>query len=312
MGAPAFIAGDWGTSHLRLALCDSQGEALVEAEGPGAAAINGAFPETFEQLTRGWRHVHGDLPAVLSGMVGSSFGWIKAPYVACPAGSAEIVTSLTPIPAHGVLIAPGLSCVNPCAVPDLLRGEEAQTLGAMRLEPRLQSGRHVLCLPGTHTKWVVLDDGRVRSFLTAPTGELYSILRRHSVLLQAGAIESPTLPFAQAVRHAQRQAGADVLHLLFECRSRQLLGDVSPIDASAYLSGLLIARDIAGALGFYGHFLRPDTPLVLVGAAHLTHLYAAALRMREVESISLDGRAAARLGAAEIYSLWSQKEPSRV
>jgi 2-dehydro-3-deoxygalactonokinase len=52
------------------------------------------------------------------------------------------------------------------------------------LEDRLRQGRWLLCLPGTHTKWVVVEDGLVREFFTAPTGELFALLRDRSVLVR--------------------------------------------------------------------------------------------------------------------------------
>jgi len=308
MAAAAFISGDWGTTHLRLVLCDSQGAALEIAEGPGAAAVSGAFADTFLALTALWRRQHGELPAVLCGMVGSSFGWIKVPYVHCPARGEDIARALARVDKHDAVIAPGLLCKNRFGAPDVLRGEETQILGAIRAEPRLRHGRHLICLPGTHTKWVVLEDSIVRDFLTAPTGELYAIIRQHSVLI--GATETSRAQgsaFARAVRHCMRQSCVDVLHLLFECRSRQLLGDLSPMDASDYLSGLLIARDVAGAMNLYGHMVSPDFPVTLIGTESLTSLYATALRMLDIESFVLDGAAASRLGCAQLLSFLQGK-----
>jgi 2-dehydro-3-deoxygalactonokinase len=313
MASPAFIAGDWGTSHLRLALCDRDGRMLAEAAGPGAAAVKGAFAESFIALTTGWRQQYGETPAILAGMVGSRLGWLEAPYVACPAAGKQIVAALQRVVEHDVVIVPGLSCRNRCGAPDVLRGEETQIFGALQAAPRLQRGRHLLCLPGTHTKWVVVEDGVVREFMSAPTGEIYSLLRLHSVLVNTAEIcETVSAAFIEAAHHCIRQANVDSLHLLFECRSRQLLGDLPPSQASAYLSGLLIGRDVAGAMSLFGHFVLPDSPVILVGAAPLTALYAAVLRMCKMNSAVIDGNTASRLGCAYLFALTQENAHDRL
>ena len=126
----AFIAGDWGTSNLRLALCDEDGQVLEQRKGPGAAESRGKFAETLDALSSDWRGAHGELPILLCGMVGSAFGWREAPYLACPAQTQELVDALVS-PRADVHIVPGMKCTNPLGAPDVMRGEETQLLGAM-------------------------------------------------------------------------------------------------------------------------------------------------------------------------------------
>jgi 2-dehydro-3-deoxygalactonokinase len=182
--AAKFIAGDWGTSHLRLFLCDADGVAHDSNSGPGAAEVSGHFEDVFASSTAQWEELHGALPAVICGMVGSSIGWTEAPYVPCPAHPEQIAEACTALKGGRIQIVPGLSCRNRFNAPDLLRGEETQILGALAREDRLRQGRWLLCLPGTHTKWVVVEDGLVREFFTAPTGELFALLRDRSVLVR--------------------------------------------------------------------------------------------------------------------------------
>ncbi len=186
--AAAFIAGDWGTSNLRLALCDRDGRPLDTRKGPGAADSRGRFAEVFDTLNSEWRSAHGELPLLMCGMAGSAFGWLEAPYLPSPTELYELADALVQ-PRPGVSIVPGVRCTNPLGAPDVMRGEETQLLGALAgaLAPALDTGRQLVCMPGTHTKWVALHGGVMQEFLTVPTGELFALLCDHSVLVREPA-----------------------------------------------------------------------------------------------------------------------------
>jgi 2-dehydro-3-deoxygalactonokinase len=296
-----FVAGDWGTTNLRLFLCDEAGRVIEELAGPGAANTTGRFPAVFEQLTAPWRQRFGALPAVLSGMVGSTIGWVTVPYVPCPAEPAAIAGACASPNDGRVLIVPGLSCRNRFDAPDVMRGEETQILGALELHPALRTGRQTVCLPGTHTKWVVLEDGAVTEFVTAPTGELFALLRERSVLVHAAAAAATTpgdAAFIRALDEFERFPHAQLLHRLFECRARRLAGELADADSAAYLSGLLLASDVHGALAAPGAV---NGAVHLIGAAPLTALYAAALTRRNRSGLSIDGGAAALAGLTQVF-----------
>jgi 2-dehydro-3-deoxygalactonokinase len=303
MGEASFIAADWGTSRLRLHLCDAGGFAMDSLSGPGAADVGGGFADIFDSLTASWEREHGLLPAVLCGMVGSSIGWIEAPYVACPAIPEQIIGACAALRGGRIRIVPGLSCRNRFDAPDFLRGEETQILGALKLAPALRRGAHLLCHPGTHTKWVLLQEGKVLEFLTAPTGELYALLRDHSVLVRpinaAGAtIDAGT--FKEGLAQVGKFPQAQLLHRLFECRSRRLSGELAAQSAEAYLSGLLIASDVEGALSVLSGFIGAPSA-VLIGSPELTELYAAGLALHGYESSQVDGAQASLAGLAHVH-----------
>jgi 2-dehydro-3-deoxygalactonokinase len=303
MGEASFIAADWGTSHLRLLLCDAGGNVLDTRSGPGAAEVRGGFADVFDSLTAPWEQAQGILPAVLCGMVGSSIGWIQAPYVACPAMPEQIVGACAALRGGRIRIVPGLSCRNRFNAPDFLRGEETQILGALRLAAPLRQGSRLLCLPGTHTKWVLLQDGQVREFLTAPTGELFAVLRDHSVLARplgeaGGAIDSGA--FKDGVARFREFPDAQLLHRLFECRSRRLSGELAAHTAEAYMSGLLIASDVLGALSLLADSITACS-VVLVGSSELTQLYAIALAANGYETSSVNGAQASLAGLAYVH-----------
>jgi 2-dehydro-3-deoxygalactonokinase len=304
MNAPAFIAGDWGTSHLRVHLCDANGVPFESRSGPGASQVKGEFAAVLSAATAPWRTAHGDLPTVLCGMVGSSIGWVNVPYLSCPCSPARIAKAGARLEGGNVVIAPGLSCRNANGAPDVLRGEETQMLGALQLEPVLGTGRRLLCLPGTHTKWVLLEDGIVREFVTAATGELFAVISQYSVLVRADpAVRSEMSPsFDQAVRQVATNPDASILQLLFECRSRQVTGEFSSQNAMDYLSGLLIAAEVAAGLRAYAPKPPAGREVAIIGTPDLAHRYAAVLATHGVSVSTIEGANASLAGLQFIYA----------
>ena len=178
MTAAALIGIDWGTTSFRAYRIDAAGNVLESREAPaGILAVRDRdFAAVLARETGAWLAAEPGVPVVASGMITSRQGWLEVPYRPCPAGSAEIAAALMRHPARPDLrFVPGLSFMATDGVPDVMRGEETQILGALRSSVALQSGRHLVCLPGTHTKWVVLEDGVVREFLTSVTGELFAV-----------------------------------------------------------------------------------------------------------------------------------------
>lgn len=295
-----FIGGDWGTSHLRLFLCSADGQVLDQAEGPGAAACSGRFAEVFAQATAAWSP-QGTLPALLCGMAGSRQGWQEAPYLRCPASLEQLAGASIPA-AAGVRLLPGLRCTNPLEAADFLRGEETQVLGALTLDARLRQGRHLLVLPGTHSKWLQLADAKVQHFQTVVTGEVYATLRTHSVLVSAAAADELALDgtFLLGLLRARTSSPDALLAQLFECRARRLSGEMPPGDASNFLSGLLIGHELNHGLRL---FTAARARLTVVGTAALTRRYAYALSVFGVQADCMDGSQAAVAGLAAAYRL---------
>jgi 2-dehydro-3-deoxygalactonokinase len=308
MSKPAFIAGDWGTSRLRLYLCDTRGTVLARGEAEGAAVPD--CDGRFAAAVAPWNKAHGVLPAILSGMVGSTIGWREVPYLKCPARPETIAATALRFEAAGraIAILPGLSCRGITGAPDVMRGEETQILGALRLHSQLAKGRQVFCLPGTHTKWAVASDGAVTQFQTALSGELYELLRRHSVLVSDGAhlqdssVDAQNPAFMLGLDFARSNRKADLLHLLFSARSRVVTGEMAKTDASSYLSGLILGKDIATAQSL----LDLKGPVQLICTQALAALYGKALNAYDIESAVIDGDRAALAGLvhahAEIFS----------
>ncbi len=306
MASPAFIAGDWGTSHLRLNLCDGQGNVLESKNGPGIGAVKEDVAGAFAAQTKDWDR-HGPLPAILCGMVGSTMGWREVRYMPCPIRPAAIAAGAMRFEADGrtIVIAPGLSCRSRLQSPDVMRGEETQILGALRLEPQLSQGRHVLCMPGTHTKWVSLKNGVIEHFLTAVSGELYDILHKHSVLVNSieatDAIGGPA--FKSALEQTKLYPDAELIHLLFAVRSRQLEGGLKRRDAAAYLSGLIIGQDVSGAKRFFRADLEEAKSVDVIATPRLGELYVEALKTRGAAVHTIDGDTASLSGLSALYEV---------
>jgi 2-dehydro-3-deoxygalactonokinase len=242
---PRLIALDWGTSSLRAWLLDDEGAALAEKSAPlGILKVpNGHFAAVFRDVCGDW--LAPSRPAISSGMIGSRQGWVEAPYAPCPAGFETLARGLAWAEAGGTRLAivPGVSCVDASGVPDVMRGEETQVFGALG---DARSGTFVL--PGTHSKWVTVAGGRIESFATHMTGELFAVLREHSILgrLMSGDAAHAPGAFRRGWEATLAGDGA-LLHRLFGARTLGLFGQLAPAEAPSYLSGLLIGDEVRAA-----------------------------------------------------------------
>lgn len=280
MSTPHLIAADWGTTNFRAYLADRTGAILARTESPsGILAVgNGAFADVLRAEIGGWISAHGALPVMMSGMIGSRQGWIEAPYVRCPAGVCEIAAALTTFEVDGigtVHLVPGLDHVPGGEAPDVIRGEEAQIIGAMA-SAAVQDAIYVH--PGTHSKWVTVAGGIIAGFTTYMTGEVYGALKNHTILgRQMKEGEPGGAGFLQGVEAARRAtAGGDLLHQLFSVRTLGLFELLPAEELSDYLSGLLIGSEISAAA-------EPGQCITIFGSDELTSRY---------------GRAAEALGLA--------------
>jgi 2-dehydro-3-deoxygalactonokinase len=306
--APTAIVGDWGTSHLRLFLC--AGDAVIgRRQGPGVASIAAArepFEQVFLHTASGWLAEHANLDATLCGMVGANMGWTDVPYVECPVDPGKLAEAQVRLTAAGTRIAivPGLACINHLGVPDVMRGEETQIIGALALAPDLVKGRRTVCLPGTHSKWVSLNDGVIERFTTGLTGELYGMLSQHSILLRGAATGGrDTAAFDAGVTRSIEAGAAQLPFLLFETRSRQLRAGMAPGAAHDFLSGMLIGAEIVSAgASMYGEAPVADS-VVFVGEADIIDRYARAFAATGRSAATIDGEAAALTGLNTIRSM---------
>ncbi len=278
-----WVGIDWGSTHRRAYLLDAEGCLLDRhADAEGVLRANGDFAGSLRALLARWPELGPSPTVCMAGMIGSRSGWVEAPYLPTPVSLTSLRTSLVNVPFDGaqVYIVPGV-CDD--EGPDVMRGEEAQVLGAWRLG----GGDGCYLLPGTHSKWVWVEGGRILRLHTFMTGELFEQLRRQGTLagvLGDAAIDSAAFSTAfEAGLEAAEQPRA-LTRALFGLRASVLRDRLSPAAALPWLSGLLIGSEWADPLI---KALAVRSPVRLVGDPRLAELHA---------------RAAARLGVpVQVY-----------
>jgi 2-dehydro-3-deoxygalactonokinase len=275
---------DWGSSRLR-AFLDVDGTTVDRREGPGVAHLDVPPIVVLSQTIDSWRAAGDFDHIILCGMVGSRNGMIEVPYVAAPVSSSAWAENSVSHRAGelDLTIAPGVSRLGASGPPDVMRGEEAQVCGAFLCHPPLMQGHHVVLLPGTHSKWVDVNDGEISSFHTFITGELFALLRERSSLLRAGDAQGGSdTGFAAGLERGGR---ADLAAALFETRSAQLLLGRTQGWAGGFLSGLLIGNEVATIV----RTRAIRSAVTVIGERTLSALYRQALRQHGLETAELDG-----------------------
>ena len=284
-----WVTIDWGTTNRRIFVLGADGTVLSRhADARGVTAIPaGGFPAEMAEL----RARFGDQPFLLAGMIGSNRGWIEAPYVPCPVTLTVLAERLAWAEPGRTAIVPG-ACVDQGDAAEVMRGEEVQLLGAAAAG--LVPPDAALCLPGTHAKWAMLEQGVLTGFRTVMTGELFALLRNHSIL--AGSLKGEVradAAFREGVRRSLEDCtlSAD----LFGARARILLGKLPEADAPSYVSGLLIGADLRTGLTVVA-----DGAVALIGDPALTRLYGAALEEAGRACAEIDGEQAFLAGIRAI------------
>jgi len=292
MAVRPFLAIDWGTTNRRGYLVGADGRVTQEHEddlGILEVARSGVgFERALRELVDRFAF---DGLVLMGGMVGSNRGWIEAPYVPCPAGIVDLARHVAWVEPGQIGIVPGLSFLDH-PIADVMRGEEVQILGAVA--DGLLPPDGLVCHPGTHNKWIEVTDGRVAAFRTVMTGELFNLLRKHSIL--SDLLEGPAEPdaaFRAGVDHGLTHH--DLTAELFQVRARVLLGQAAREDAASYVSGLLIGNDLRVGLGRQRH-----DHVSVVGRPELTRLFAAALRQTGRAATEVDGEGAFVAGMRRI------------
>lgn len=290
--APFVAAADWGTTRLRLWLLERDGAVLAERRSDDG--MLSARPDRFETVLESHLaalSAPAGLPVLVCGMAGARQGWVEAGYIDVPARLDTLADGAVAVPGirRSVRILPGLA-QRGTAHPDVMRGEETQLAGALDGQ-----ARQVLCLPGTHSKWVEAADGAVTGFATYMTGELFATLAGHSILSHSLGEERRVDPgsevFAQWCGRALA-APAALTSSLFAIRAAGLLDGLGPQDGAAALSGLLIGTEIAAARQRHGTTGR----VILVASGGMADLYQRALAIAGIDCSLVDADEAVRTG----------------
>ena len=295
------IAVDWGTSSFRAYRLAPGGAVLDRRDAPrGIMQVEGGrFAGVLRDAVGPWL-AEGEGRVLLCGMIGSRQGWVEAPYLACPAGLDELAAGLVAVPFEGasVRLVPGLRHADEHGVPEVMRGEEVQIMGALAGSSAGRRADGLVCLPGTHSKWARVRAGRVEGFATHMTGEAFAALRGHTILGRMMR-DGPADPaaFLRGVERSGQPGG--LLHHLFGVRTLGLFGELAETDAADYLSGLLIGHELRAAMPGAGPEAAPDAgegagEVHLIGAPALCALYGRAIVARGGRAVAGDPDAAAR------------------
>ncbi|MEW6997775.1 2-dehydro-3-deoxygalactonokinase [Colwelliaceae bacterium BS250] len=301
------IVADWGSSHLRAYLCQRNVQntltVIESTKGEGVTKVDKQFEQHLMQVLSPWRQKYGQLPILLSGQVGSTVGWKEATYLPCPVSPAKLAAACLSFQCQGheIYILPGLSCEIPDKHPDVMRGEELQIFGLQLQDAKYQQGRHLICLPGTHTKWALVENGEIQIFKTAMTGELYDLLTTHSVLIQKKTENFDLDAFKLGVDKATHSSVGCFSHNIFSVRTKQLFGQLSQENACSYLSGLLIGSDVHAAIDAHEWNISEFTEVTIVGSNHLSSCFAIALTIQGVKANVADEAAVAIAGYSGVY-----------
>jgi len=305
MDAPttSVVAVDWGTSHLRVWTLDGDGKAIAchrsdrgmrTVERDEFAQVLNAELESLD--------VDAETPVIMCGMVGSRQGWQEAPYNKMPCRIDAIATNAVQIAdvERDIRILPGIAHFS-TTKPDVMRSEETQLLGLFDMLGDELSG--LVCMPGSHAKWVRIENGLALDFATSMSGELFAALSASSVLQHslknaANKVDPQSEVFTNAVRNSLSDP-ATVLTRLFAARPQSLLNQMSDDDAAAHISGTIIGQDIAGAIARFA----PVHSTTLVGSGHLGALYTQALQIAGLQSKIVDGDELAILGLSHAAKL---------
>ena len=290
---PAWIGVDWGTSNMRAWAMSQSGSVLAEASTP--KGMGGLTRNDYEGVlldTIGsW--LDRPTPVIACGMVGSRQGWVEAPYatVPCPA----LPAGLTPAPTRderlAVYVISGIKQSDPA---DVMRGEETQIAGFLALNKNWDG---VICLPGTHTKWVHVSAGEVVSFQTCMTGELFHVTATRTVLRHSVADTGwDDAAFLQGVETTMARPER-LAARLFGIRAESLLDGLDGAAARARLSGLLIGAELASAKPYW-----LGQQIAVIGEGSLAGHYVAALAAQAATASQVNAKSATRAGLAAAYA----------
>lgn len=298
-----WIAVDWGTSNLRVWIMGAEGLPVAQAESAkGMARLSrDGFEGALLDLIDPYLSPDKVTRVICAGMVGAREGWVEAPYLSVPCtppnGDAAVDAHARD-PRISVRILPGVKQVTP---PDVMRGEETQIAGVLRQQPDFDG---ILCLPGTHTKWVHISAGEIVSFQTFMTGELFALLAGQSVLRHSVAGDDwDRAAFDAAVSDAMARPQS-VAAKLFGIRAGGLVGEVARGAARGQLSGLLVGIELAAARPYW-----LGQNVAILGAGPVAELYRAGLAAQGVTASTLDVAHLTLAGLSAAYHTQNRSVP---
>ena len=290
-----WIAADWGTTHMRAWAIDKKGEVLAYSESnEGMKDLQqNEFEPVLLRLIENWLDNKKITPIMACGMVGARQGWVETPYLKTPCvpiDKTQLTVASTKDPRIQVNLVPGVMQHKPA---DIMRGEETQIAGFIKENPSFDG---IVCLPGTHTKWVNVRAGQIENFRTFMTGELFGVISNNTLIKHS--IESEgwdQVSFDNGVIKGFDNPGL-ITADLFSLRSESIVNDLDSNSARATLSGLLLGVELNGAKNYW-----KDKKVILIGSELLTNNYQKGLKILGGKSLSFSLEAATLSGLTSAY-----------
>jgi 2-dehydro-3-deoxygalactonokinase len=290
-----WIAADWGTTHMRAWAINEQGEVLAYSESnEGMKDLQqNEFEPVLLRLIETWLDNKKITPVMACGMVGARQGWVETPYLKTPCvpiDKTQLTVTSTRDSRIQVNLVPGVMQHKPA---DIMRGEETQIAGFIKENPSFDG---VVCLPGTHTKWVNVRAGQIENFRTFMTGELFGVISNNTLIKHS--IESERwdqISFDNGVIKGFDNPGL-IASDLFSLRSESIVNDLDSSSARATLSGLLLGVELNGATSYW-----KDKNVILIGSELLTNNYQKGLKILGGESHPFSLETATLSGLTSAY-----------
>lgn len=271
-----YLIIDWGTSNFRVFLIGREGTLLKKKEAAmGLLQVkSGDFASTLQKILTSWLPSYQKLPIFMAGMVGSANGWFAVDYIKTPSNISKLSNSAfhfeLPWGAPATIIPGVLHINNVNNAKDVMRGEEAQILGLMN---KCEHNHISVILPGTHSKHVCISEGEITKLSTYMTGELFSIIRQHSILgKDLPAQKFDTDIFNLGVNEGQTD---QLTRTLFQVRTHNLFNKISTSQVESYLSGLLIGNELQAV---------KQQSVYLIGSSNICEKYQLACKTLGISS----------------------------
>ncbi len=218
-----------------------------------------------------WLKLNLDIRIIVSGMITSNLGWVETPYLSCPTDLHDISDNLV-IHHIGknrkIYFVPGISQLTPSA--NIMRGEETEMFGLHSKDPL------IAVLPGTHSKWIWMENEIISKFSTFMTGELFAALTKHTILGRLIREGYNIVSFDEGVQEGftRNTRNGGILSKLFTARAKPVLNKMDTDSIKDYISGLLLGTEIQEALG---SGFQSETKIIICGSNHLVKRYERAL-----------------------------------
>jgi 2-dehydro-3-deoxygalactonokinase len=290
-----WIAADWGTSHMRAWAIDESGKVFAYSESiEGMKDLQqNEFEPALLRLIEKWIDDKRVTPVVACGMVGARQGWVETPYQKTPCvpiNKNQLTVATTKDTRIKVTLVPGVMQHEPA---DIMRGEETQIAGFLKFNPDFDG---VVCLPGTHVKWVKVSKGMIKNLTTFMTGELFGVISLNTLLSHSIKGDGwHQKSFEKGLIKGFESPGL-ITSELFSLRAESILNGLDSDSARARLSGLLLGVELHGAQNYWTR-----NKVTLIGSEILTKNYQSALELVGGECKLFNIETATLAGLSSVY-----------